>query len=204
MMNLFKKNKSFDSLNSFSLGEYVYLLNYSNELINKYEQGLSKYILNNSRILIINDNNFKPFSNYITQILLNLKSFYCYVDIFEDIPPLIEFYDFAITIKKEINLLSVENVLYINQETFSVILALSIILNNRENSEKYEASKEEKEIIQNVDKKIVNHIIELVTNKKEYLNFIKNNEMGNKIEFIPRKELLFIVLGMMIILQRKI
>lgn len=203
-MNLFKKNKSFHSVESFSLGEYVYLLNYTNELMNKYERGLLGYILINSRILIIKDNNFNLLNNYMIHILRNLKSFCRDVDISEDIPLLPQFYEFIITTNQNIKLPSIENSLYINQETFSVILGLSIILNNRENREEYEINKEEKELIQIVDEKIFNHIIQLAINKKEYLNFIKNTQMSAKIEYIPQKEFFFVILGIMIILKRKI
>ncbi|MCS7243561.1 MAG: hypothetical protein RMJ36_02350 [Candidatus Calescibacterium sp.] len=201
-MELFKKNKSFSSIESFSLAEYIYLLNYTNELINKYDQGLLNCILGNYSILILNQGN-TVLGNYITQILLNLKKFYFNIDILETPPFLNDFYETAIIINSNINL-PIENLIYINRDTFSIILALSMFIYSRDSFENKPNIITDEKILKEVDKNTFNHLIDKIINKKEYLYFLKNYQIGNEIEFIPQRELLFIILGIIIILSRKI
>ncbi|MCX7758290.1 MAG: hypothetical protein N2169_01555 [bacterium] len=202
MKELFKKNKFFSSIESFSLSEYIYLLNYTNELINKYDQGLLNCIVGNYSILVLKQGN-TILGSYITEMLSNLKRFCFNVDIFDTPPFLNDFYETAIIINSNINL-PIENLIYINRDTFSIMLALSMFIYGRDSFENKQNIITDERILKEVDKNIFNHFINKIITKKEYLYFFKNYQIGNEIEFIPQRELFFVIMGIIIILTRKI
>ncbi|MFN4220136.1 MAG: hypothetical protein ACK4GJ_04355, partial [bacterium] len=61
-MNLFKKNNFFLNPKNFNIKEYVYILNYANELLRKYDQGIIGPILKDISVLVVKKEN-NHFSN---------------------------------------------------------------------------------------------------------------------------------------------
>lgn len=197
-MDLFKKNKIFSSIESFSLEEYVYLLNYTNELIKKDEQKLLNKIIES--VLVIH--NEDSFSKLIINMLYNLNN-YCLNTVFvNSYNFLSNFYPVSILVNVEnINTYS-ENVILINSHTFSIYLGLANVLKNRKyNESNYNIVKSE--FLDYIDEKIVKYITNKVLEKKEFLEFLENNEIGN-VNYLPVYEIFFLIIGTIIILVRKV
>jgi len=210
-MNIIKKNNIFVGLNSFSIKEYIYLLNYTNELITKHKDNLLDPILMNFSILIIKREN-TLLSNYLISQCLNLKKFCLNLNVLIEDQPFISVInsDLSIIIGNKDYILH-DNFIQLNTEVFSTIFTLGYILEqiyskqfHLENEEK--KIKEEDELIQLVDKKIFLTLLKNIFEKKDYLGFLKNKEIDNfdtVIKTVPHKEIFFIILGIIIMMIRK-
>ncbi len=197
-MNLFRKNKIFSSIESFSLEEYIYLLNYTNELIKKDEQKLLSKVIE-SVLVIYNEDSF---SKFIINLLYNLNN-YCLNTLFVSSHNFLSsFYPVSILVNVEnINTYS-ENVILINSHTFSVYLGLANVLKNRKyNESDYNIGKNE--FLEYIDEKIVKYITDKVLEKKEFLAFLENNEIGNN-NYLPLYEVFFLIIGTIIMLVRRV
>jgi len=210
-MNIIKKNNTFVSLNSFSTKEYIYLLNYTNELITKYNDNLLDPILMNFSILVIKAEN-TLLSNYLLNQCLNLKKLCLNLNILTEDQLFISVInsDLSIIIGSKDYMLY-DNFIQLNSEVFSTIFTLGYILEqlcskqfHSENDEKQ--IKEEEKLIQLVDKNIFLTLIKNIFEKKDYLGFLKNKEIDTldiAIKTVPHKEIFFIILGIIIMMIRK-
>lgn len=203
-MKLLKKSKNFYSIKSLSSEEYIYLLNYINELIKKYNQGLLGPILQDFFILIIKENH-NNFTDFITTLLTHLKIFECKITMSNNFFFLEDFYDLKIVVTTR-NIESPENAeIYITPETFSALLAISSIINYA-NEEDNESKSFSYKIDENfINKTVVDNIVKIVFTQKKYIEFLKNKELKEKIEitFLPLKEIFFTLLGLIIIIIRE-
>ncbi|MFN3477854.1 MAG: hypothetical protein ACK4ZM_00600, partial [bacterium] len=174
-MNLFKKNNFFLNPKNFNAKEYIYILNYANELLRKYDQGTIGPILKDISILVVKkENNY--FTNYITDLLKTLEIFECKTfveNIFlrnslelNQTKILVTVNSKEILIEKFLD--EEDNLIHINPLTFSAILALSYIL-SYPNQKQSLAIKENQKIQNNFD---------------DIENFLDNNIFENLIKDI--------------------
>jgi len=201
-MNILRKSNIFNSKDSFSIKEYIYLLNYTNELMKKFENNILDPLLLNFSILVLKiEENW--ISNYILNQCLNLSKFCSKLNFINNTTFInTSISDFLITIG-EYNI-ETDNHLQINKEVFSVIFTLAKILN--ENNENLNNSKnikipEEEIIIEFIDKQIYSNLLKEILEKKEYLSFLKNTEINIKV--VPHREFFFLIFGIIIMMIKK-
>lgn len=193
-MEIIKKNNIFITIDSLSISEYIYLINYSHELIKKYEQGLLENILNSLNILIIKYINTPSFDKLINY----LKIFFKNTTIIDVNPIITDSYHLCIVIGENYNP-NIKNAIYLNKRTISCIAALSLFLLNENNTS---PNILDEEIPIEIDKNIIQEIIQKISEKKEYISFLKNNQIENK--KIELKEFLFTLIGLTILMIRKL
>lgn len=209
MTNLFKQNKIFLYPQDFNIKEYIYILNYTNELIKKYDQGIIGPILKNITILILKkEKNY--FTNYITDILRTLEIFECKIFVentflYNDME-LIHMKILVTTSTEYI--LEEENFISINPFTFSTILALSHILSypyHNQNLPKKENN------LGNIEKFLDNHIFETIIKEilehKQNLGFLKDinpieTDIKIKSALLLKKEIILTISAIIITILR--
>ncbi|MEN3014698.1 MAG: hypothetical protein ABDH21_01370 [bacterium] len=195
-MNLFTAPKVFSSISSLTIPEYIYILNYTKELIKKYDQGLLDNTLINYPILVLELSKHESLQ-IVVNIIQNI-SFFCrkmvnlsFIPAIQDIYKLV----FVVDLDGNFYNLKAENIIYINRETLSVFLGLSYFIDSLE-SDTYD------KIDLPVDHSIISQIVSLIYEKKEYLKIEENIELERR--YLSYKSVMFLMLGTSIIMIRKV
>ncbi len=209
-MQIINKVKLFKSEKDLNLEEYIYLINYSYELINKFEQGLLNLDFQNISLLVIHKQKEDLIIKYIINILENLRLFKSNINFDSNIPIFYDFYNVLITDSEVNSDISITNQIYLNNETIPIIFAISYILALENISlQKYQGN-----IIQatktNINMDIFKNFTLKIINNQQYISFLQNKETIQNTYlqdidnlYIPIKQIFFTVMGLIIIMVRK-